>query len=280
MKHLVLGSEGQIGFELCRYLTKMKEDVTKIDIVANNEEDLRIPNNEKIISKIKDCDFVHFLAFDVGGSRYLNNYQHTQEFLSNNIRLMENTFNLLQKYDKPFIFASSQMSNMSHSPYGILKALGECYTKSLNGLFVKFWNVYGLERDLEKSHVITDFILKAINHKKIEMLTDGTELRQFLHSIDCSNCLLTLANKYNEIDRSQNLHVTSFEWNSIIEVAKIVSELYPDISIETSPSKDNVQLDTRNEPDKSVLKFWKPVINLKKGIELVNQELIEVLKKK
>ena len=35
------------------------------------------------------------------------------------------------------------MSNMTHSPYGILKSIGETYTRALKGLIVKFWNVYG-----------------------------------------------------------------------------------------------------------------------------------------
>ena len=38
---------------------------------------------------------------------------------------MVNTFDLLAKYKKPFLFASSQMSNMGYSNYGILKLLGE-----------------------------------------------------------------------------------------------------------------------------------------------------------
>ena len=56
---------------------------------------------------------------------------------------MAQTFGFLEKYKKPFVFASSQMSNMSYSPYGVLKRVGELYTRSLKGLTVKFWNVYG-----------------------------------------------------------------------------------------------------------------------------------------
>jgi nucleoside-diphosphate-sugar epimerase len=74
---------------------------------------------------------------------------------------MRNVFDVLERYKKPFVFASSQMSNMSYSPYGLAKAVGESYTKTLGGLVVKFWNVYGVEHDLDKSHVITDFIIKA-----------------------------------------------------------------------------------------------------------------------
>jgi nucleoside-diphosphate-sugar epimerase len=74
---------------------------------------------------------------------------------------MLNVFNLLKKYNKKFIFASSTMSNMINSNYGVLKKIGESYSKSLGGIIVKFWNVYGIEKDMKKSHVITDFILNA-----------------------------------------------------------------------------------------------------------------------
>ena len=42
------------------------------------------------------------------------------------------------------------MSNMSYSPYGVMKRVGELHTTALKGLTVKFWNVYGIEHDMEK----------------------------------------------------------------------------------------------------------------------------------
>ena len=50
------------------------------------------------------------------------------------------------------------MSNMDFSPYGTFKKTGRIITNSLNGVYVKFWNVYGIEKDLNKAHVITDFV--------------------------------------------------------------------------------------------------------------------------
>ena len=181
------------------------------------------------------------------------------------------TFEALKNYRKPFIFASSQMSNMSYSPYGVSKALGEAYTRSLGGITVKFWNVYGPEHDLEKSHVITDFILKA-KHGEITMMTDGTEERQFLHAEDCSNALMILSQKYSEIDRDQELHITNFEWNTILEVADIIKESIP-CKITPATEKDTVQLNKRNEPDPYILNFWKPTISLKDGIGKIIEEM-------
>ena len=63
---------------------------------------------------------------------------------------MGNVFKLLKESKKKFLFASSQMSNMDFSPYGNLKRFGEDITKSMSGVYVKFWNVYGIEKQLDK----------------------------------------------------------------------------------------------------------------------------------
>ena len=73
MKSLVLGSDGQIGAELCKFLKKQGHEVTGFDNAKNPSQDLRIPN---IVDElVQQSDFVMFLAFDVGGSRYLKKYQ-------------------------------------------------------------------------------------------------------------------------------------------------------------------------------------------------------------
>lgn len=269
MKYLVLGSSGQIGSELCKYLRKEGHQVVEFDIVNSDSQDLRIQGI--LEDHVQACDFIMFLAFDVGGSRYLKKYQHTYEFLENNTKLTLFSFETIRKYNKPFLYASSQMANMSYSPYGVCKSLAEIFASSLNGITVKFWNVYGPEHDLEKAHVITDFVLKA-KEGKITMLTDGTEERQFLHAQDCSECLTILSQKYDEIDRTKNLHVTNFEWNTILEVAQAINEYIP-CEIEPSTEKDMVQLNKRNEPDPYILNFWKPKIGLKEGIGLVIKEM-------
>jgi len=269
MKYLVLGSSGQIGSALTRFLIEQKQEVLEFDIVRSPQEDLRIPRNEILRQHMLAADFVFFLAFDVGGSRYLKTYEHTFEFLSNNGRLTSNTFDILHETRKPFIFASSQMSNMSFSPYGLLKALGENYTRSLNGVIVKFWNVYGVEHDLAKAHVITDFILKARDHRCVDMMTDGTEERQFLYADDCSEGLYLLSQSYDTVDRNQELHITSFAWATILEVAGIVADFFPKTVIIPGESKDDVQKGQRNEPDPYILQHWKPRTSLREGIDRI-----------
>jgi nucleoside-diphosphate-sugar epimerase len=129
MIHLVLGSAGQIGSHLVEYLKNQGEKVYEIDILNNEWEDLRIQNNMVLDEYLLEADIVYFLAFDVGGAKYLEQYQDTSEFIMNNMRIMSNTFDAINNHGKPFIFASSQMAEMSYSSYGMLKALGEKITK-------------------------------------------------------------------------------------------------------------------------------------------------------
>ena len=268
MKHLVLGSSGQIGYHLINVLKKQGEEVIYFDIINSPSQDLRITFNSNLEDSIKRCDYIHFLAFDIGGSLYMKKYQDTFDFISNNIKIMNNTFDLIQKYKKPFTFASSQMSNMSYSTYGILKAIGEKYTEALGGIVTKFWNVYGYETDEEKSHVITDFIKMAQHKGTIKMRTTGEESRQFLYGDDCAECLLILSQKYDKIDRQKSLHITNFKWNTILEIAETINQIIP-CNIILSSEVDTVQLDKRNEPDPYILEFWSPKTSLLDGISKV-----------
>ena len=223
------------------------------------------------------ADFVYFLAFDVGGSHYLKKYQHTFKFIDNNTRLMANAFGLLEKYNKPFIFASSQMSNMSYSPYGVMKRVGELYTRSLKGVIVKFWNVYGIEKDMEKAHVITDFIRKGFESGNIDMMTDGTEAREFLYAEDCCEALHKLMGSYADLNSNDELHITTGNYTTILEIAEIIQRLFSNIGkeimISPAESKDEVQKDARNVPDPYIRKFWEPKTSVKAGITKVFEEM-------
>jgi len=269
IKYLILGSAGQIGKPLCNFLSNLDHEVLTFDIVDHKDEDLRIPNNSKLEEYVKNSDFIFFLAWDVGGSRYLNKNQDSFEFIQNNIKLVSNTFDIIKKYNKPFLFASSQMANMGFSSYGVTKNIGERIASSLNGITVKFWNVYGPETDHEKFHAITDFISKAKNNKIIDMLTDGTEVRQFLHATDCSRCLYLLSLKYDELPRNKEYHITSFVWTSIIDIANIIASEFPGTIVIPSRAFDAVQMGTKNEADPFILNYWKPEIDLQTGIRSI-----------
>ena len=277
MKITILGSSGQIGAYLTEYLRNKGHYVTEFDKNNSTHEDMTTIPNPFLRNAIIDSDFVFFLAFDVGGSRYLKKYQHTFKFIDNNARMLAGAFEYLAEYKKPFVFASSQMSSMSYSPYGVMKRVGELYTKSLGGLIVKFWNVYGIEKDHDKAHVITDFIRKGFETGVIDMMTDGMEQREFLYAEDCCEALERLMLEYDQFTSDSELHITSFHSTTILEIAKIIQGIFKangkTVAVEKAQKKDEVQKDARNEANPFIRKWWKAKTSIEDGIEKIFEEM-------
>ena len=277
MRVTILGSSGQIGAYLTEYLRDKGHHVTEFDKNYSIDHDMTKIPNDQLRHAIKDSDFVFFLAFDVGGSRYLKKYQHTFKFIDNNARMLAGAFEHLAEQGKPFIFASSQMSSMSYSPYGVMKRVGELYTRSLNGLIVKFWNVYGIEKDHDKAHVITDFIRKGFETGVIDMMTDGTEQREFLYAEDCCEALEQLMLEYDQFTSDSELHITSFRSTTILEIAKIIQGIFKangkTVAVEKAQKKDEVQKDARNEANPFIRKWWKAKTSIEDGIEKIYEAM-------
>tara|TARA_B100000287_G_scaffold374001_1_gene373537 strand:+ start:1194 stop:2051 length:858 start_codon:yes stop_codon:yes gene_type:complete len=279
MRITILGSSGQIGAYLTEYLRKKGHQVTEFDKNNGPHQDLTKIPNIQLRDAIYNSDFVYFLAFDVGGSHYLKKYQHTFGFLDNNQRMMANVFGYLDEFIKPFVFASSQMSSMSYSPYGVMKRVGELNTKALGGKIVKFWNVYGIENDMEKAHVITDFICKGFESGVIDMMTDGTEQREFLYAEDCCEALEAVMENYSDFTSDDELHITSFKSTSILNVGKIIKGIFhangKEVTLVPAASKDEVQKDARNEANPYITKWWKAKTSIEDGIENVFNDMKE-----
>ena len=165
------------------------------------------------------------------------------------------------------------MSNMSYSPYGVMKRVGELHTTALKGLTVKFWNVYGIEKDMEKAHVITDFIRKGFEEGEFEMMTDGTEERQFLYAEDCCEALETVMENFTDFKSEDPLHITSFSSTSIKDIASIIHGQFnligKTVNIKPGLAKDSVQMDKRNEADTYITGWWIPKTTIDRGIAKV-----------
>lgn len=270
---LVLGSAGQVGAALVEYLINQGYAVNGLDM----EFDLRDPSNiEQLASHLDNADFCFFLAYDVGGSKYLAERQGSIDYLSNNVKIMDNFATAYSRCQTPppFIFASSQMSNMLWSQYGVLKRLGEFYTEILGGINVRFWNVYGFESDPEKFHVISDFLISAMNGNDIHMRTDGSEKRQMLHAKDAARALEALMVSFYKLDVSEYYDITSFEWSTISQIAFIIAGMY-DVQVYSGTKVDDVQQDAANEPTDLILNYWKPEISLSEGISEVAKRIRE-----
>jgi nucleoside-diphosphate-sugar epimerase len=213
-KNLVLGGAGTIGQALCTYLRIAGEEVLSLDIKTGF--DIRI----KSLEEFSNFDYVWFLAWDVGGAKYLANENYLVDIIRNNATLCERVFSFLEQTKIPFMFASSQMAS-PNTPYGVTKLLGEEWTRLLGGQICRFWNVYGWEEPGVKSHVIPDLILQAIKNKKIELMTDGQEERQFIFMDDCVKNMVDIRNA-----GATRVDITDGKWVTIEYIAQQIASLH------------------------------------------------------
>lgn len=265
---MILGSEGQIGGPLVEYFDVLGFKTYYIDIIASTSLDLRNHEDCKTVSYwMEACDFVYFLAFDVGGSKYLKEYEASYEFIQNNTKIMSNVFEMLKDTSTPFAFASSAMAEMPWSTYGQLKRLGEAFTKSLGGVSTRFWNVYGPEETGYRAHVITDFIEMASREKVITLRTNGFEERDFMYVKDCCKALHEVMNHYDEFD-DRLVTLATEKWTSIETIADIIASHY-DASVVYGSNADLVQMgNTPNPSHLSIIKkYWEPTVSIEQGIE-------------
>lgn len=215
MRTLVIGSDGFVGRPFCEYLATQNQQVIRFDIKRGPHEDAR---TMKLPLEAADC--VYFLAWDVGGAKYL--YRDETQFrqLDWNLRLLLNVMPQLQKSGTPFLFVSSQLAEEYDTVYGVTKRLGEVWTHLLKGVCVRLWNVYGpLEPESERSHVIADFVWQAVKRGEIRMLTTGEERRQFIHVDDvCRGFHMAMQAGLTGV-----YDVSSFEWVTVREVAEIIA---------------------------------------------------------
>lgn len=253
-KNLVIGSEGFIGRSLCKYLEKIGEDVVRFDIKRTQEEDIRTA-----VIDFKNIDRIYILAWDVGGAKYLYEKSAQKYQLEWNLKLLSNLMPQIEKSEKPFLFISSQLAEECDTVYGVTKRLGEVWTRLLNGVFIRQWNVYGpIEKESIRSHVISDFVTQAIETKEIKMMTTGDEKRQFIYIDDvCKAWHWALEN-----DLKGTYDITSFEWVKIIDVANIIAKF---TGAKVIPGE--IVGSTPITPIRGKIPGWIPEIGLEEGLK-------------
>lgn len=256
INNLIIGSGGFLGKRLCKFLIEKNQNVVEYDIKNGDDFDARF--NKLPLSNI---DRVYFLAWDVGGSKYLYNSETQISQMEWNSMLMNNVFPQLKNI--PFVFTSSQLSEKVNSVYGVQKKSGEVWTKLYkNGISVKLWNLYGyIEEFNEKSHVVSDFVFQAKNHGQINMLTTGKEERQFIHIDDVCEALLS---SFDVKDKSQTYDITTNKWTSVYDVASIIQQ-YTNCEIKIG----NVIGETVLIETKNLIPNWTPKISIEEGLKLM-----------
>jgi len=261
--NLVLGSSGLVGRCLSRYLEEKGERVIPYDIRRNPDEDLRDATLD-----LNQVDNVYLLAWDVGGSRYLFRPDTQEGQLEWNLRLLANTLPQLKESGVRWLFISSQLSEQP-TAYGLTKAIGEYWTKLVNGKTVRIWNVYGdVEEENDRSHVMSDMIRSALTKGEIHLLTDGNEMRRFTFESDiCRGLEKAMVEETDEI-----YNIAGWDNTSIIEAAQIVARI---TGAEVYPGKKIAEWMDTSISD--WLPGFVPRIGVEEGLEIMIERYREII---
>lgn len=257
MNNLVIGSSGFVGSVFCDYLRSCGESVITFDICENVLMDAR-----SAILPLDGVDRVYFLAWEVGGAKYLYQDSVQQLQLEWNLQMMQNVMPQLRNKDMPFLFISSQLAEETDTAYGVTKRLGEVWTDILGGVRVRLWNVYGgYEAVSNRSHVVSDFVWQALETGSIKMITTGEERRQFIYIDDvCRGFHGAMNSGLKEI-----FDITSFEWVSVRDIANTIATIIGDVEIIPGVKIGRTPI----TPIKGKLPDWQPEVSLRDGLDLM-----------
>ena len=243
MRILVTGGEGMVG----KHLQKILPNAIFLSRSHENGGDLRDPIYVKWLLSAYTPDVVVHLAAKVGGIQ--DNIKYPSNYFDDNILINTNMLKYSYQYGVkrfigilstcayPDIVTSYPMSEedlfkgppaKSNFSYGYAKrcmavqieAYNQQYNTNYNYLLpCNLYSEYDNFTNISKMHFVTALLYKIKNAKNntIELLGDGTPLRQFMYAGDLAGVIKEILNK----DVTDNLNVACPENLSIGKMAEI-----------------------------------------------------------
>ena len=259
-KILVTGSCGYLGASICKYLAINGHRVTAFTSfnpskyaqwTALLEEvivgDIR---NEKTLSSLDEKKFdvvIHLVSLDHHKSENHPNYVSSINVIP--------TWNLLDRFTKKgihkFIYFSTihvygilpeKIINEDQilapkNVYGLTHMLSENICNYFNGktdtecINIRLSNVYGSPIFKETNCwwlVINELCKTAYQEKKINLSSDGSPQRDFIHSSDLCRAIELIINSDEKNIPHNTFHISSRKTLTILELAHTVKQVYQD----------------------------------------------------
>ncbi len=206
MNILVTGSAGFVGQELIPLLQQKGHRVIGIDLKKENVSDESLTQdilNTKILP-VHHLDLCIHLASDVGG--FLHNFDN-KTIQAYELDLLKNVKRICDQYQCRHILYTSSINvfeqadtfitgplqqRAQHSSYGQAKEKGEEFVQNNFEKFiiVRPTNIFGKSQitpsslPIGKRHVIPELLQKIDQDEVVEILGNGSQLRNFIHVTD------------------------------------------------------------------------------------------------
>jgi GDP-L-fucose synthase len=293
-KIYIAGHRGMVGSGLERKLRK--EGYNNIITRTSSELDLRNQQDVNDFFEKEKPEYVILAAAKVGGIHANNTYR--AEFIYDNLMIEVNVIHAayLNKVTKLLFLGSSciypKMApqplkeeyllsgylESTNQPYAIAKIAGiemcDSYRAQYGCNFISAMptNLYGTNDNYhpENSHVLPALIRRIVLAKKnnepnVTIWGTGTPRREFLHVDDLADACFFLLQKYNE----QGL--VNIGCGTDVSIKELAELIVAEVGYEGQLVFDTSKLDgtPRKLMDTSKINLlgWKPVINLKKGLQ-------------
>lgn len=297
-KVLVTGGAGFLGSNLCRFLLERGHEVVAVDNLSTGQKINLLPLQKHsqftfikhdIIKAIDIAvDQIYNLACPASPPRYqADPIQTTKTSVIGILNLLE----LARKYGTRLVHASTSevygdphVHPQQESYWGNVNPIGirSCYdegkrcaeslcfdyrrTYGTDVRVARIFNTYGPNMDPEDGRVVSNFIVKALQGKPLEIYGNGTQTRSFCYVDDMIVGLTSLMGSDKDIDLPINLgnpgeFTVEQLAQKVIELTKSSSKIVFKLLPQDDP--------TRRKPDitkaRSVL-GWEPKISLNDGL--------------
>jgi UDP-glucuronate decarboxylase len=307
---LITGGAGFLGSHLCErlllegndiicldnFFTGNKENITHL-LGASNFELIR----HDIINPIYlEVDEIYNLACPASPVHYQLNPIKT---IKTNVMGVINVLGIAKRTKAKVLQASTseiygdpEIHPQNESYWGKVNPIGirSCYDEGkraaeclmmdyrrqnfINTKIVRIFNTYGPRMAINDGRVVSNFIIQALQDKKITIYGDGTHTRSFCYADDMIEGLILMMNSADEFYGPVN--IGNPEEFTILQLAKIIIKLTKSkskIEFQPLPADDPAQ----RKPDITLAKEkigWSPKTDLEKGLKSTIRYFRDVLK--
>ena len=311
MRILITGGAGFLGSNLCRKFLVGGHDVIALDDLStgtlDNLRDLEsLPNFQFVEWDVrKPYDFSVDLLLNFACPASPIHYQKDPvRTIETNFLGMVNALHLARKIQARVVQASTSeiygdptISPQHEKYWGNVNPVGirSCYDEGkraaetlcfdyrrqfdLDVRVLRIFNTYGPGMSIGDGRVVSNFIVQAIQGKKLTVYGDGSQTRSFCFVDDLVNAIYLASLSTEKFDTPINIGNPNSV--TMIELAETVTRLVnSNLEIETHdlPSDDP----THRRPDISIAKEmlgWEPQIDLASGLRKTIQYFESLLSK-
>ena len=277
MKILVTGGAGFIGSNLIKKLVSEGHEVVSIDDYSTGFEENQIEGCNYINADIESLEYWKGEGFDLcyhiaAQSRVQPSFTDPTDCFRINVKGTETVMEWAKHNNIKVVYAgsSSKHHDPTDSPYAMYKYLGEevckLYKKTydVNVEICRFYNVYGdgESLDLQNGNVIGIWRTLVSKDKKLTIVGDGEQRRDFIHVDDIVEGLY-------RIGLVDNKHEDAWELGSgvnysVNELFGFFKEKYPNVdAIYIPDQKGNYRETLNTNTDAKERLGWEPKDRLK-----------------